>query len=62
MEQKLARLCYRRTVLLSLSKYAHKAQFGDGTRYQFRNASGRKASHPVGDPRMELMLPYGERE
>jgi hypothetical protein len=62
LEQKLARLCHRRAVRLSLSKHTHKAQFSDGTRCQFRNASRRKAFHPVRDPRMELMLQYGKRE
>jgi len=62
MEQKLAGLCYRRAVLLSLSKHPDKAQLGDRTRCQFWGASCGQAFHPVRDPRMELMLQYGERE
>ena len=50
LEQKLARLCHRRAVLLSLSKHAHKAQFGDGTRCQFRNASRRRGVPPSWRP------------
>src|SRR6185437_3098164 len=60
--QKLARLCYRRAVLLSLAKHTHKTQFGDGTGCHVRNAPRGKAFHPVRNSRMELMLEYSECE
>lgn len=62
LEQKLAGLCYGRAILLRLSKHTRKAQLGDGTCCQFRNAFRGKPLDPVGDPRMELMFQNGERE
>jgi len=54
LKQQLARLCYRRAVLLSLAEHAHKSQLGDRTGCEFRNAFGCETIHPRCNPRMEL--------
>src|ERR1700689_4342673 len=62
LEQELARLCDGSAILLSLSQHAHKAQFGDRTRCQFRTLTCPEAFDPTRSPRMKLMLQYGQRQ
>src|SRR5579863_3818452 len=62
LKQKLARLCDRRAILLSLPEHTDKAQFGDGTSRDLRNAACAKTFHPTCYARVKLMLQNDERK